>query len=143
MRVYLPAVVDELAAQTSGRWQPQRAYAVTDVLRDAMPALDEDEMVEFAIDTAAMASALEAGSRLRTVIAADVSRADVVLDAVTHPAAVLVSGRLDPASIACVFVDEEDAAADAEAARAGDDDAADRLAERTLLWYDLAEVLGR
>jgi hypothetical protein len=107
-----------------------------------MPALDEDELVEFAIDAAAMSSALEEGSRLRTVIAADVSRADAVPDAVTHPAAVLVSGRLDPASIACVFLDEEEAGHETKAAAAGDDDAAERLADRTLLWFDLAEVLG-
>ncbi|WP_291377555.1 hypothetical protein [Demequina sp.] len=142
MRVYIPATVDELALQTSGQWEPQRAFAVTDLLREAIAALDEDELVEFAIDAAAMASALDGGSRLRAVIAADVSRADAVPDAVTHPAAVLVAGRLDPAAIACVFVDEEDAASDAKAAAAGDDDAAERLADRTLLWYDLAEVLG-
>jgi hypothetical protein len=141
MRVYIPATVDELALQTSGQWEPQRAYAVTDVLREAMPALDEDELVEFAIDAAAMSSALDGGSRLRTVIAADVSRADAVPDAVTHPAAVLVAGRLDPTSIACVFLDEEEAAPEAEAASAGDEDAAERLADRTLLWFDLAEVL--
>lgn len=141
MRVYIPATVDELALQTSGQWEPQRAFAATDVLREAMPALDEDELVEFAIDAAAMASALEAGSRLRAVIAADVSRADAVPDAMTHPAAVLVAGRLDPASIACVFLDEDEAEADVNGAVLGDDDAAERLADRTLLWFDLAEVL--
>ena len=141
MRVYIPATMDELALQTSGQWEPQRAYAVTDVLRDAMPALDEDELTEFAIDAAGMASALELGSRLRAVVAADVSRADAVPDGATHPAAVRVAGRLDPTSIACVFVDEEEAAADAKATFAGDEDAAERLADRTLLWYDLAEVL--
>ena len=142
MRVYIPATVDEIALHTSGQWEPQRAYAVTDVLREAMPALDEDELVEFAIDAAAMSSALETGSRLRAVIAADVSRADAVPDAVTHPAAVLVTGKLDPASIACVFLDEEEAASETKAAATGDDDAAERLADRTLLWFDLAEVLG-
>ena len=141
MRVYIPATTDELALQTSGQWEPQRAYAVTDVSRDAMPALDEDELTEFAIDAAGMASALELGSRLRAVIAADISRADAVPDGATHPAAVRVAGRLDPTSIACVFVDGEEAAADTRAALEGDDDAAERVADRTLLWYDLAEVL--
>lgn len=141
MRVYIPATMDELALQTSGQWEPQRAYAVTDVLRDAIPDLDEDELAEFAIDAAGMASALDLGSRLRAVIAADVSRADAVPDGAVHPAAVRVAGKLDPASIACVFVDEEEAAADTRAAGAGDEGAAERLADRTLLWYDLAEVL--
>ena len=74
-------------------------------------------------------------------IAADVSRADAVPDAMTHPAAVLVAGRLDPASIACVFLDEDEAEVDVKDAVQGDDDAAERLADRTLLWFDLAEVL--
>ncbi len=142
MRVYIPATVDEIALQTSGQWEPQRAYAVTESLRDAMPELDEDELIEFAIDAAGMASALELGSRLRAVVAADVSRADAVPDGATHPAAVRVEGRLAPASIACVFMDEHEAAADTQAAIAGDEAAAERLADRTLLWYDLAEVLG-
>jgi hypothetical protein len=106
-----------------------------------MPALDEDELTEFAIDAAGLASALDLGSRLRTVIAADVSRADTVPDGATHPAAVRVAGKLDPALIACVFMDEAEAAPDAKAALGGDDDAAERLADRTLLWFDLAEVV--
>ena len=142
MRVYIPATVDELALQTSGQWEPEFAYAVTDLLRDAEPELDDEELSEAAIDAAAMASACELGSRLRVVIAADVSRADAVPDSVVHLAAVRVAGRLDPSSIACVFLDEEEAEADTDAARNGDQDAAERLADRTLLWYDLAEVLG-
>lgn len=141
MRVYIPATMDELALHTSGQWEPGMAYAVTDLLRDAMPDLDEDELVEYAIDAAGMASALDLGSRLRSVIAADVSRADAVPDGATHPAAVRVAGKLAPTSIACVFVDEEEAEADARAAFAGDEDATERLADRTLLWYDLAEML--
>lgn len=142
MRVYIPATVDELALQTSGQWEPALAYAVTEAWRDAAEDLDDDELAEAAIDAAAMESGLELGSRLRAVIAADVSRADAVVDPSVHPAAVRINGKLAPASIACVFLDEDDAADDVIAARAGDDDALERLADRTLLWFDLAEVLG-
>ena len=143
MRVYIPATVDDLALQTSGQWEPGLAFAVTEAWSDAADDLDEEELAEAAIDVAAMESGLERGSRLRVVIAADVSRADTVTAAETHPAAVRINGKLAPASVACVFLDEEDAADDLVAARAGDDEALERLADRSLLWYDLAEVLGR
>jgi hypothetical protein len=142
MRVYIPATVDDLALQTSGQWEPELAFAVTEEWRDAADDLDEDELAEAAIDAAAMESGLEFGSRLRAVIAADVSRADAVVDPKVHPAAVRINGKLSPASVACVFLDEDDAADDVTAARAGDEAALERLADRTLLWYDLAEVLG-
>lgn len=141
MRVFIPATIDELALQTSGQWQPARAFAVTDALRDEEHDLDDDELVEAAIDAAAMVSGLELGSRLRAVIAADVSRADAAPDPATHPAAVTISGTLQASAVACVFLDEEDAAADVVAARGGDEAAYDRLAERILLWFDLGEVL--
>ncbi len=141
MRVYIPATIDELALQTSGQWEPGRAYAVTDQLRDEASDFDDDELVEAAIDAAAMTSGLELGSRVRVVIAADVSRADAAPDPATHPAAVTLVGRLETASVACVFLDEDDVEADVAAARDGDEEAYERLAERTLLWYDLREVL--
>ena len=141
MRVYIPASIDELAVQASGRWEPQAGFSVTEALRDSEPDMDDEELVEYAIDLAAMASALEHGSRLRAVIAADVSRADVTPGPGEHPAEVEISGRLDPASIACVFLDEDDAEADVTAARGGNEEAQERLAERSLLWYDLREVV--
>jgi len=141
MRVYIPASADDLAVHTSGQWEPLRGFAVTDALRDSAPEMDDEELAEYAIDSAAMASALELGSRLRTVIAADFSRADVTPGAGEHPGALTINGRLDPDSIACVFLDEDDAGADVAAARAGDEEAQERLAERTLLWYDLREVV--
>jgi len=143
MRVYIPATVDDLALQTSGQWEPEHAFAVTEAWRDAAEDLDEDELAEAAIDAAAMESGLRLGSRVRAVIAADVSRADAALDPSVHPAAVRINGKLAAASIACVFIDEEQSAADVTAARAGDEAALDRLADRTLLWYDLAEALGQ
>ncbi len=141
MRVFIPATIDELALQASGQWQPGRAFAVTDALKEEAPDFDDDELVEAAIDAAAMVSGLELGSRLRAVIAADVSRADAAPDPATHPAAVTLAGTLQASAVACVFLDEEDAAADVIAARAGDEAAYDRLAERILLWFDLGEVL--
>ena len=145
MRVYIATNVDELSLHTAGQWEPGTAYAVTDTLRDEVPELDEDELAEAAIDAAAMASSLLRGSRLRAVIAADVSRADIApdpaVDPDAHPAAVRMAGRLERTAIACVFLDEEDAGADVAAMRGGDDAAYERLAERSLLWYDLGEVL--
>ena len=115
---------------------------MTEEWRDGADDLDEDELAESAIDVAAMESGLTLGSRLRAVIVADIPRGDVVVDPKVHPAAVRISGKLPKDSIACVFLDEDDAAADVVAARGGDEEAFERLAARTLLWFELAEVLG-
>jgi len=140
MRVYIPANASDLAIQASGQWEPEHAFAVTEALTAAYPDLDEEELAELAIDYAAEASALVSRSRLRCVIAADFSRADVTLDPVSGPAGVRVAGKLAPDAVACVFMDEEDAAADVAAAQAGDEQALGRLEERTLLWYELGEL---
>ena len=140
MRVYIPATASDLAIQTSGQWEPAHAFAATDALAAAAPELDEDELAELAIDLAAEASALSLGSRLRVVIAADFSRADVALDPDAGPGAVVLTGRLAPGAVACVFMDEEDAVADVAAAQGGDEAATDRLGERSLLWYELGEL---
>jgi hypothetical protein len=140
MRVYIPASASDLAIQTSGQWEPAHAFAATDALAAAAPELDEDELAELAIDLAAEASALSLGSRLRVVIAADYSRADVALDPDAGPGAVILTGRLAPGAVACVFMDEEDAAADVAVAQGGDEDALERLGERSLLWYELGEL---
>lgn len=140
MRVYIPGNVNDLAIQTSGQWEPEHAFAVTEALTSANPDLDEDELAELAIDYAAEASALESRSRLRCVIAADFSRADVALDPASGVAAVRVTGKLVPGAVACVFMDEDDAAADVAAAQAGDEEALERLDERILLWYELGEL---
>jgi hypothetical protein len=140
MRVYIPANASDLAIQTSGQWEPIHAFAVTDALTSAAAELDEDELAELAIDLAAEASALTLGSRLRVVIAADFSRADVALDPDAGPGAVVLTGRLAPGAVACVFMDEDEAAADVAAAQAGDEEAIERLGERSLLWYELGEL---
>lgn len=142
MRVYIPGTVAELALQTSGRWEPEHGFAVTEALTESAADLDEDELTELAIDFAAEASALEHGSGLRVVIAADFSRADVAPDPEAGPAAVRMTGRLAPGAIACIFMDEDDAAADVAAAQGGDDEALERLAGRSLLWFELGELTG-
>jgi len=43
-------------------------------------------------------------------------------------------------SIACFFLDEPDAEADARAAAGGNEKALERLEERDLLWYDVSEL---
>ncbi len=143
MRVYIPATVTELALQTSGKWEPVHGYAATEELAAAAPDLDEEELAELAIDYAAEASAESLGSALRVVIAADFSRADVSRDPDRGLAAVTITGKLQPSAVACVLMDEDDAAADIAAARAGDHEAKERLEERSLLWFDLGELTDR
>ena len=101
---------------------------------------DPDELAEQARDAAAEDSIVVLGSRLRLVVAIDVSRADVAPVPDAHPAAVTVSGRVMADSIACFFLDEAGAEADARAAAGGDEDALERLEERDLLWYDVSEL---
>ena len=144
MRVYLPAMFADLERIAAGLWEPARGYAVTHRMLDISSLDDEEEIAEQVRDTAAMASALELGSPLRVVVVADCSRADVTEIVGDHPAAVAVSERIDTAQIACVFIDEPDAAADVVAAR-DDEDARDRLEARDLLWWgpgELADVPG-
>ena len=143
MRVYIPGTVADLAVHTSGRWEPERGFAVTEALATDAPDLDEDELAELAIDFAAESSALVQGSSLRLVIAADFSRADVRADPDSGPADVRITGKLAATAVACIFMDEDDAAADVKAARAGDDAALDRLGERSLLWFELGELAER
>ncbi|WP_084100887.1 hypothetical protein [Demequina sp. NBRC 110051] len=144
MRVYLPATFADLERIGAGLWEPERGYAVTHRMLDISSLDDEEEIAEQVRDTAAMASAIDLGSQLRVVVVADCSRADVTEIAGDHPAAVAVAERIDTAQIACVFIDEPDAAADVAAAR-DDEDARDRLEARDLLWWgpgELADVPG-
>jgi len=140
MRVFVPGTVAELGHYTSGHWEPERGYAVTERLLDISAYDDPDELAEQARDAAAEDSIVELGSRLRLVVAVDLSRADVVPVPDAHPAAVTLSGRVMADSIACFFLDEPDAEADARAAAGGDDAALERLEARDLLWYDVSEI---
>jgi hypothetical protein len=140
MRVFVPGSVDELSHYSSGHWEPERGYAVTERLMDISAYDDPDELAEQARDAAAEDSIVVVGSRLRLVVAIDVSRADVAPVPDAHPAAVTLTGRVMPESIACIFLDEADAAGDARAAAGGDEVALERLEERDLLWYDVSEM---
>jgi hypothetical protein len=56
------------------------------------------------------------------------------------PSAVELTREVPQSDVICVHVDEPAAAADVARAAAGDEDAAERLDERDLLWYDASEV---
>ncbi|WP_062078108.1 DUF6912 family protein [Demequina globuliformis] len=139
MRVYIPASFDDLDACLRGDFTAERAYAVTPRLLEISSLEDEEELAEQVRDEAAYASILAVGSPARVVIVADQVRADVREIAGDHPAAVSIGGRVATEDIVCAFVDEVDAVDDAAAAVAGDDDAAEVLAERDLLWWDVSE----
>jgi len=140
MRVFVPGSVEEIKHYSSGHWEPDRGYAVTERLLEISAYDDPDELAEQARDAAAEDSIVVLGSRLRLVVAIDVSRADAVPVPDAHPAAVTITGRVMPDSIACIFLDEPEAEADARAAAGGDEDALERLEERDLLWYDVSEL---
>lgn len=140
MRVYIPATVDDLPRCANGLWEPPIAYAVTQRLLAITASDDGDELAEIARDLAATASVVEAGSPLRVVVVAELTRAELEEDPEVHPAAVRMSGRIPASAIACAFVDEPQAAGDVRAAEGGDDDALERLDERELLWYDATEL---
>jgi len=140
MRVFVPGAVAEIKHYSSGHWEPERGYAVTERLMDISAYDEPDELAEQARDAAAEDSIVELGSPLRLVVAIDVSRADCAPVPDAHPAAVTLTGRVVPDAIACIFLDEPDAAEDARAAAAGDEEALERLEGRDLLWYDVSEL---
>lgn len=140
MRVFVPGSIGDIKHYSSGHWEPDRGYAVTERLMEISAFDDPDELAEQARDAAAEDSIVVLGSRLRLVVAIDVSRADVAAVPDAHPAAVTVTGRVMPDSIACIFLDEPGAADDARAAAGGDEEALERLEERDLLWYDVSEL---
>lgn len=144
MRVYLPAVLDQLPCEQVG---PGRAHAVTPDLRAALPA-EDDEGWEYAALLAAADDALALlahhprAPRLRVVLAADVPDGLVDVPTGSHePASAvdLVAGA-PWSAVVSVHVDEPVAAADVVAALAGDAAATERLVEQELLWYDVTEV---
>jgi hypothetical protein len=56
------------------------------------------------------------------------------------PSVVRLTSTVGWDDVACAHVDEPAAVADVTAALAGDPHAAERLAERDLLWYDASEL---
>lgn len=144
MRVYLPATLSELADPEG--LGPRVVHAVTPGLRAALPDEDE-EGLEYAAQLLAADDSLDLiddGAPRRLVVAADVAEEAVVpLD--DDDAAPSAMRLLEPVvweDVACAHVDEEAAAADVTATLAGDEVAADRLAERDLLWFDVSELPG-
>ncbi|GIG55413.1 DUF6912 family protein [Demequina activiva] len=140
MRVYVPVTLSDLPAALSGRWEPQSGYAVTGRLLDIAVDDDEELLAEQVRDIAAVDAVLELRSPRRAVVVVDYPRADVTPVPNGHPAAVALEGRVDPSTIACAFVDEQDAAKDGAAAATGDGEALDRLEMRDLLWFDATEI---
>ncbi len=138
--MYIPATVDDLPRCADGLWEPPLAYAVTERLLALVDSDDADELAEIARDVAARASVIDVGSPLRVVVVAELTRPECDADPDVHPAAVRVQGRIPASAIACAFVDEPDAADDVRAARAGDEDALDRLDDHDMLWYDASEL---
>jgi len=141
VRVYLPTTLD--AVQPGADLTVRQAHAVTVALRAALPDTD-DEGLEYVAQLAAADDALAAlaadpaAPRQRVVVAADVEAARPAPDG---PAtAVVLSGPVAPAQVACLLVDEPEAAADVAAAAGGDQSARDRLDARDLLWYDVSEI---
>ncbi|MDC7121141.1 hypothetical protein OMK64_06285 [Cellulomonas fimi] len=143
MRVYVPATLDEIPGPLTAR----TAHAVTPALRAALPD-EDDETVEFVAQLAAADDALDLlgarpdAPRLRLVVSVDVSEASVVEvgDDGAAPSAVRLAGDVQASDVACVHVDEPEAADDVRAALAGDAEARERLEERDLLWYDVSEL---
>jgi non-ribosomal peptide synthetase component F len=144
VRVYLPAVLDQLPSEQVG---PGRAHAVTPELRAGLPG-EDDEAWEYAAllatadDALALLRQHPGSPRLRVVLAADVP--DGLVDAATGPdeaasAVDLVAG-VPWDAVVSIHVDEPAAAPDVLAALTGDRAADERLVERELLWYDVTEV---
>ncbi|HWS58522.1 MAG TPA: hypothetical protein VN257_08285 [Actinotalea sp.] len=147
MRIYLPSTLSELGA-TAGL-PPRLVHAVTPALRLALPDEDE-EGLEYAAQLLAADDSLERidhdrAAPRRVVVAADVPEAlveSVEVGEAYVPSLVRLTTTIGWDDVACAHVDERAAEADVRAAVGGDDAAAERLAERDLLWYDVSE-LGR
>lgn len=146
MRIYLPATLDELASPEG--LEPRLVHAVTPALRSALPGEDE-EGLEYAAQLLAADDSLDlleragSGARRRIVVAADVPEDAVepVEDGPDQaPSAVRLTTPVVWDDVACAHVDEPEAEGDVLAALDGDSAAAERLAERDLLWYDRTEL---
>ena len=146
MRIYLPATLAELD-RTQGL-TARLVHTVTPALRRAFPE-EDDEGLEFVAQLLAADDSLELldgagpGRLRRVVVAADVPEGVVdPVDDAHAPSVVQLTTTAEWDEIACAHVDEPAAEADVVAALAGDEAAAERLADRDLLWYDVTE-LGR
>jgi hypothetical protein len=144
VRIYLPAALSELA--DSNGLAPRVVHAVTPALRAALPD-EDDEGLEFAAQLLAADDSLDRldGERRprRVVVAADVPP-EVIEPAESDvsevPSAVNLASVVTWDQVACAHVDEQEAESEVRAALDGDDDAAERLVDRDLLWYDVTEL---
>lgn len=146
MRVYLPATVAQLADPEG--LGARVVHAVTPALRTALPD-EDDEGLEYAAQLLAADDSLDLLADddvpRRVVVAADVpddAVAPLPDDAAVAPSAVRLATPVAWADVACAHVDEEAAEGDVTAARSGDEEAVERLAERDLLWFDVSELAG-
>ncbi len=146
MRIYLPVtLLDVDSAGTSGTVAATRAHAVTPALRELFPD-EDDEGLEYAAQLAAADDSLELvgnapdAPRLRVVLPADVDEAAVTPLDDEVPSAVSLGSPVAWSAVVCALVDEPAAVDDVAAALTGDDEAAERLDERDLLWYDATEL---
>jgi hypothetical protein len=143
MRIYLPSTLGELDPRHG--LAPRLVHAVTPALRAALPDEDE-EGLEYAAQLLAADDSLDrlegqAVPRRRVVVAADVP--EVIVESVDDahaPSVVRLTSTVGWDDVACAHVDEPAAVADVTAALDGDENAAERLAERDLLWYDASEL---
>ena len=147
MRIYLPSTLAELGRPDG--LDPRVVHAVTPALRAALPD-EDDEGLEYAAqllaaDDSVDRLAAEAGPSTRwrrVVVAADVSE-DLVAalqDEEEVASAVRLLGPVPWSDVACAHIDETSAEPEVRAAALGDDDAAERLVERDLLWFDVSEL---
>lgn len=146
MRIYLPATLDEIT-RPDDELSPRRAHTVTPALRAAAPD-DDEEGLEAIAQLAAAADSLllladqPDAPRLRVVVAAELPDDQLSGGSAEHAVvtAVAVLAPVRVREVVCLLVDEPAAAPDVRAALADEADAADRLDERDLLWYDVSEI---
>ncbi|WP_313277283.1 DUF6912 family protein [Timonella senegalensis] len=156
MRIYVPATLNELDTVTGSTidLEPRRAHTATKELVAQYAAEDvtDIEEVEYGAHLAAAADSLMLIAAnpdvpwLRLIISVDVP------DAAVGPAvpgsdeedlsasAVQILEPLKGVEIACVHVDEAEAAGDVQGMFEGKDEAIDSLFERELLWYATSEI---
>lgn len=147
MRIYLPSTLAELGRPEG--LDPRVVHGVTPALRAALPD-EDDEGLEYAAqllaaDDSVDRLAAEPGGTARwrrVVVAADVSEEIVapITDDDEVASAMQLLAMVPWADVACAHIDEAEAEAEVRAAADGDDDAAERLVERDLLWFDVSEL---
>ncbi|CAN5251566.1 hypothetical protein BH11ACT1_BH11ACT1_06970 [soil metagenome] len=156
VRIYLPSTLDELdtTANRSGgpgnavaSFGPRIVHAVTPALREALPDEDEEGLEFLALLAAADEALLRIAARadaprLRLVLSLDVPETDLgaIDDDDQAPSAMRLLVAVGRADLVCAHVDEPAASADVERALAGDAEAAERLDDLDLLWYDATEL---